>query len=72
MTTDRTIRTAKATVWALVAATVIIAGIATAQEDIGIRALTFTAALIPAAAAILIGSFIHNHTTGDTNGTHRR
>nr|DAQ46347.1 MAG TPA: hypothetical protein [Caudoviricetes sp.] len=67
MTTDRTIRTAKATVWALVAATVIIAGIATAQEDIALRAITFTAALIPAAAAILIGSFIHNHTTGDTN-----
>ena len=72
MTTDRTIRTAKALVWACVAASILITGIGTAQEDIALRALTFTTALIPAAAAILIGSFIHNHTTGDTNGTHRR
>lgn len=63
--------TAKATVWALVAATVIIAGIGTAQEDIGIRAIIFTVALIPAGPAILLGSAIHDHTTGDTNGTHR-
>lgn len=66
MTTDRTIRTAKATVWALVAATVIIAGIATAQPTLTFRAIIFTAALIPAAAAILIGSFIHDHNQGDT------
>lgn len=71
MTTDRTIRTAKATVWALVAATIIIAGIATAQEDIGIRAILLVASLIPAGPAILLGSAIHDHTTGDTDGTHR-
>lgn len=68
MTTDRT---AKATVWVLVAATVIIAGIATAQEDIGIRAILLVASLIPAGLAILLGSAIHDHTTGDTDGTHR-
>lgn len=67
MTTDRTIRTAKATVWALVAATVIIAGIATAQEDIGLRAVVFVVSLIPAGPAILLGAAIHDHTTGDTN-----
>lgn len=66
MTTDRTIRTAKATVWAFVTATVTIAGIASAQEDIGIRGILLVVSLIPAAAAILIGSFIHDHTTGDT------
>lgn len=62
-----TIRTARALTWACVAATVIIAGIGTAQPTITFRAVIFTAALIPAAAAILIGSFIHDHTTGDTN-----
>lgn len=63
--------TAKATVWALVAATVIIAGIATAQEDIGIRAILIVVSLIPAGPAILLGAAIHDHTTGDTNGTQR-
>lgn len=63
--------TAKATVWALVAATVIIAGIATAQEDIGLRAVVFVISLIPAGPAILLGAAIHDHTTGDTDGTHR-
>lgn len=63
--------TAKATVWALVAATVIIAGIATAQEDIGIRAILLVTSLIPAGPAVLLGSAIHDHTTGDTDGTHR-
>nr|DAI28062.1 MAG TPA: hypothetical protein [Caudoviricetes sp.] len=63
--------TAKATVWALVAATVIIAGIATAQEDIGLRAVVFVVSLIPAGPAILLGAAIHDHTTGDTDGTHR-
>lgn len=63
--------TAKATVWALVTATVIIAGIATAQEDIGIRAILLVTSLIPAGPAILLGSAIHDHTTGDTDGTHR-
>lgn len=66
---DTNLRAARALVWALVAATVIIAGIATAQEDIGIRAIIFTLALIPAAAAILIGSFIHDQKEeGPTNG----
>ena len=59
-------RTAKALVWACTLASITIIGIGTAQEDLGIRAIIFTAALIPAAAAILIGSFIHDHTTGDT------
>lgn len=67
-----TLRTARALVWACVLAFILITGVGTAQEDIALRALTFSAALIPAAAAILIGSFIHSHTTGDTNGTHRR
>lgn len=67
-----TLRTARALTWACVLAFILIIGIGTAQEDIALRALTFTTALIPAAAAILIGSFIHNHTTGDPNGTHRR
>lgn len=66
MTTTRTLRAARALTWACVAASILIIGIGTAQEDIAIRAIIFTAALIPAAAAILIGSFIHDHTTGDT------
>lgn len=61
-----TLRTARALTWACTLASVLIIGIGTAQDDIALRALTFTAALIPAAAAILIGSFIHDHTTGDT------
>ena len=67
-----TLRAARALTWACVLAFILITGVGTAQEDIALRAIVFTAALIPAAAAILIGSFIHNHTTGDTNGTHRR
>lgn len=67
-----TLRAARALTWACILAFILITGVGTAQEDIALRALTFTTALIPAAAAILIGSFIHNHTTGDTNGTHRR
>lgn len=66
------LRAARALVWALVAATIIIAGIATAQEDIGIRAILLVASLVPAGPAVLLGSAIHDHTTGDTNGTHRR
>lgn len=62
-----TLRAARALTWACVAAALLITGIGTAQEDIALRAVIFTAALIPAAAAILIGSFIHDHTTGDTN-----
>lgn len=61
-----TLRAARALTWACVAAALLITGIGTAQEDIALRAIIFTAALIPAAAAILIGSFIHDHTTGDT------
>lgn len=63
---DTTLRTARALTWACVAAATLIAGIGTAQEDIALRAIIFTAALIPAAAAILIGSFIHDHNQGDT------
>jgi len=68
---DTNLRAARALVWALVAATVIIAGIATAQEDLGIRAILLVASLIPAGPAILLGAAIHDHTTGDTDGTHR-
>ena len=68
---DINLRAARALVWALVAATIIIAGIATAQEDIGIRAILLVTSLIPAGPAILLGAAIHDHTTGDTNGTHR-
>lgn len=65
------LRTARALVWACVAASILIAGIATAQEDIGIRAILLVTSLIPAGPAILLGAAIHDHTTGDTNGTHR-
>lgn len=68
---DTNLRAARALVWALVAATIIIAGIATAQEDIGIRAILLVTSLIPAGPAILLGSAIHDQK-GDTNGTHRR
>lgn len=64
---DTTLRAARALVWACVTAAVIIAGIGTAQEDIALRAIIFTAALIPAAAAILIGSFIHDQNGDTTN-----
>lgn len=66
---DTTLRTARALTWACILATVLIIGIGTAQPTITFRAVIFTVALIPAAAAILIGSFIHDHTTGGpTNG----
>lgn len=61
-----TLRAARALTWACVAASILITGIGTAQEDIALRAIIFTVALIPAAAAILIGSFIHDHNQGDT------
>lgn len=67
MTTARTLRAARALVWACVLATVIIAGIGTAQPTITFRAIIFTVALIPAAAAILIGSFIHDQNGDPTN-----
>ena len=62
-----TLRTARALVWACTLAAALIIGIGTAQEDLGIRAIIFTAALIPAAAAILIGSFIHDQNGTPTN-----
>ena len=62
-----TLRTARALTWACVAATLLITGIGTAQEDIALRAIIFTAALIPATAAILIGSFIHDQNGDTTN-----
>ena len=66
MTTDRTILTAKALAWACALASIIIIGIGTAQPIITFRAIIFTIALLPASAAILIGSFVHDHT--HTNG----
>lgn len=66
MTTDRTILTAKALVWACALASIIIIGIGTAQP-ITFRAIIFTIALLPAAIAILVGSFVHDHTNGEIN-----
>lgn len=63
-----TLRTARALTWACTLASILITGIGTAQEDIALRAVIFTAALIPAAAAILIGSFIHDQNGDTTNG----
>lgn len=68
MTTDRTLRNAKALVWACALASVVIIGIGTAQPTITFRAIIFMIALIPAAAAILIGSFINDHNHGEFNG----
>ena len=65
MTTARTLRTARALTWACALAFILIIGIGTAQPTITFRAVIFTVALIPAAAAILIGSFIHDHNQGD-------
>lgn len=62
-----TLRAARALTWACVAAATLIIGVGTAQEDIALRAIIFTAALIPAAAAILIGSFIHDQNGDTTN-----
>lgn len=67
MTTARTIRTAKALVWACALAFVILVGIGTAQS-ITFRAIIFAIALLPASAAILIGSFINDHNHGEFNG----
>lgn len=68
MITAGTIRAAKALVWACALAFVIIIGIGTAQPTITFRAIIFMIALIPAAAAILIGSFINDHNHGELNG----
>ena len=68
MTTDRTLRNAKALVWACTLAAILIVGIGTAQPTITFRALIFAIALLPASAAILIGSFINDHNHGEFNG----
>lgn len=68
MTTDRTIRTAKALVWACALASILIVGVGTAQPTITFRAIIFMIALTPASAAILIGSFVHDHNQGELNG----
>lgn len=68
MTTARTIRTAKALVWACALAFIILVGIGTAQPTITFRAIIFAIALLPASAAILIGSFINDHNHGGLNG----
>lgn len=57
---ERTIRNTKLVIWALVLATVTIAGIASAQEDIGVRGVLLVASLIPAAPAILLGSWVND------------
>ena len=57
---ERTIRNTKLVIWALVIATVTIAGIASAQEDIGVRGVLFVASLIPAAPAILLGYWVND------------
>lgn len=67
MTTDHTIRTARTLTWACTLASILIIGIGTAQPTITARAIIFTIALIPAAAAILIGSFVHDYTKGSLN-----
>lgn len=68
MTTDRTLRNAKALVWACALASILIVGVGTAQPTITFRAIIFAIALAPASAAILIGSFVHDHTKGGLNG----
>lgn len=68
MTTARTIRTAKALVWVCALAFIILVGIGTAQSTITFRAIIFAIALAPASAAILIGSFVNDHTKGGLNG----
>lgn len=57
---ERTIRNTKLVIWALVLATVTISGIASAQEDIGVRGVLLVASLIPAAPAILLGSWVND------------
>lgn len=63
---EHTTRKAKLVVWALVLASVTIAGIASAQEDIGIRAVIFVVSLIPAGPAILLGSWVNDMKAGGT------
>lgn len=61
---EHTIRNTKLVIWALVLATVTIAGIASAQEDIGIRGVLLVASLIPAVPAILLGSWVNDMKAG--------
>lgn len=61
---ERTIRNTKLVIWALVLATVTIAGIASAQEDIGLRGVLLVVSLIPAAPAILLGSWVNDMKAG--------
>lgn len=62
---ERTIRNTKLVIWALVLATVTIAGIASAQEDIGVRGVLLVVSLIPAGPAILLGSWVSDMKAGD-------
>lgn len=61
---ERTIRNTKLVIWVLVLATVIIASVASAQEDIGIRGVLLVASLIPAGPAILLGSWVQDMRAG--------
>lgn len=61
---ERTIRNTKLVIWVLVLATVTIAGIASAQEDIGIRGVLLVTSFIPAAPAILLGSWVNDMKAG--------
>lgn len=61
---EHTIRNTKLVIWALVLATVTIAGIASAQEDIGVRGVLLVASLIPAAPAILLGLWVNDMKAG--------
>ena len=61
---ENTIRNTKLVIWALVLATVTIAGIASAQEDIGVRGVLLVVSLIPAAPAILLGSWVNDMKAG--------
>lgn len=65
---ERTIRNTKLVIWALVLATVTIAGIASAQEDIGFRGVLLVVSLIPAAPAILLGSWVNDMKAGGAGG----
>lgn len=62
---ERTIRNTKLVIWVLVLATVTIAGIASAQEDIGIRGVLLIVSLIPAPPAILLGSWVNDMKASD-------
>lgn len=65
---ERTIRNTKLVIWALVLATVTIAGIASAQEDIGVRGVLLVVSLIPAAPAVLLGSWVNDMKAGGAGG----